>query len=88
MKGGTTALSAFLDRHPELGMATGKEAHFFDVDENFPPGARPDYDRYHLQFAPGPRTRVPGDATPLYLCWPPAPARVMEYNPGMKWLLL
>lgn len=88
MKGGTTALSAFLDQHPELRMATGKEAHFFDTDDNFPPGARPDYAAYHRQFAPGPHTRLLGDATPVYLYWQQAPARIAAYNPDMKWVLL
>lgn len=88
MKGGTTALSAFLDQHPELGMATGKEAHFFDVDANFPPGGRPDYHAYHRQFAPRPHTRLLGDATPVYIYWQQAPARIAEYNPRMKWVLL
>ncbi len=88
MKGGTTALSAFLDRHPEIRMASGKEAHFFDTDDHFRPGVRPEYDIYHRQFAPGPATRLLGDATPIYLYWEPVPARVAAYNPRMKWVLL
>jgi hypothetical protein len=88
MKGGTTALSAFLDGHPEVRIATGKEAHFFDTDEFFPGCRRPDYDRYHAQFAPGPDTRLLGDATPMYIYWDPVPARVATYNPAMKWILL
>jgi Sulfotransferase domain len=88
MKGGTTALSAFLDQHPEIHMARGKEAHFFDTDEHFRPGCQPDYGLYHRHFSPGPGTRLLGDATPIYLYWEPAPARVAAYNPRMKWLLL
>jgi hypothetical protein len=88
MKGGTSALDAFLARHPEIRMASGKETHFFDTDDHFSPGVRPDYDLYHRHFAPGPDTRLLGDATPIYLFWEPAPARVMAYNPSMKWVLL
>jgi hypothetical protein len=88
MKGGTTALAAFLDRHPEIRVATGKEAHFFDTDDHFRPGRRPDYDLYHRHFAPGPSTRLLGDATPMYVYWEPVPARVAAYNPRMKWILL
>jgi hypothetical protein len=88
MKGGTSALNAFLDQHPEIHMARAKEAHFFDTDELFHPGIQPDYDVYHRHFAPGPDTRLLGDATPIYLYWEPVPARVMAYNPGMKWVLL
>ena len=88
MKGGTTALSAFLDQHPEIRMAHGKEAHFFDTDEHFRPGCQTDYGLYHRHFSPGPCTRLLGDATPIYLYWEPAPARVAAYNPRMKWVLL
>jgi hypothetical protein len=88
MKGGTSALHTFLDQHPEIRMASGKEAHFFDTDEHFRPGVQPNYDLYHRHFAPLPGTRVLGDATPIYLYWEPAPARVTDYNPRMKWVLL
>jgi hypothetical protein len=88
MKGGTSALHAFLEQHPEICMASGKETHFFDTDEHFRPGARPDYDLYHRHFAPGPHTRVLGDATPIYLYWQPVSVRVMEYNSRTKWVLL
>jgi hypothetical protein len=88
MKAGTTALSSFLDRHPEVCMATGKEAHFFDADENFPPGQRPDLSIYHAKFAPRPTTRILGDATPIYLWWEPAAERAMAYNPALKWIIL
>jgi Sulfotransferase domain len=88
MKRGTTALSAFLDQHPEIRMATGKEAHFFDNDAHFRPGQRPDYAAYHRHFTPGLNTRLLGDATPIYLYWESVPARVAAYNPRMKWVLL
>jgi hypothetical protein len=88
MKGGTTALSAFLDQHPEICMASGKEAHFFDTDEHFGPGRRPDPDHYLSHFSPAPSARVLGDATPIYLYWEPVPARVAAYNPRMRWVLL
>jgi hypothetical protein len=88
MKGGTSALNLFLDQHPKIHMAHDKEAHFFDDDEQFRAGVRPNYDVYHRHFAPDRGTRMIGDATPIYFYWEPAPARVMAYNPRMKWLLL
>jgi hypothetical protein len=90
VKGGTTALSAFLDQHPEIHMAPCKEAHYFDTDEHFNGhrAARPDYDLYHRHFSPGPDTRLLGEATPVYLYGEPVPARVAAYNPRMKWVLL
>jgi hypothetical protein len=88
MKAGTTALSSFLDQHPEVCMANGKEAHFFDADENFPPDRKPDLSIYHAKFAPRPTTRILGDATPIYLWWEPAAERAMAYNPALKWVIL
>jgi hypothetical protein len=87
-KGGTTALHAFLAEHPQVAMARGKEAHFFDQDDQFPAGTRPDVSSYHRLFAPTADTRILGDATPAYLYWEQAPARAAAYNPRMKWVLL
>ncbi len=88
MKAGTTALSSFLSAHPEVCMASGKEAHFFDVDENFPPGREPDWAYYHSKFAPRAGERLLGDATPIYLYWERAAARIQAYNPAMRWVIL
>ncbi|MFM7151562.1 MAG: sulfotransferase family protein [Gemmataceae bacterium] len=88
MKAGTTALSSFLDQHPEIHMPPGKEAHFFDVDDNFPPDGSPDYRSYHARYCPPATTRILGDATPLYLYQENVAPRVACYNPRMKWILL
>lgn len=81
-KAGTTALSHFLGRHPELQMSSVKEPHFFD-DETVDWGS-PDYMRLHAHFdwfVPG---TLRGEATPIYSYWPPALARLSTYNPSAK----
>jgi hypothetical protein len=88
MKCGTTALASFLAAHPEACLAEGKEAHFFDVDENFPPGTEPDWGLYHARFRPGPEARLLVDATPVYLYWERSAERIQAYNPDMKWVIL
>ena len=82
-KGGTSALDSFLRQHPEICMpATRKELHFFDrAEENH------DYKKYHANFKPTPQHRVLGEASPIYMYWETAPARIWKYNPKMKWIL-
>jgi hypothetical protein len=96
-KGGTTALFDYLAGHPDLSMATEKEVHFFDDEGPGSPGrggqgfavdwSAPDYAAYHARFAP-PDGRLRGEATPIYLYWPPSLPRIAAYNPGMKLILV
>jgi hypothetical protein len=86
-KGGTTALASYLYEHPEIGMPTVKEVHFFDTDEHFA-SAEVDYAKYHAYFNRALRKRLLGDATPIYMYWDAAPPRIWQYNPAMKLILL
>ena len=86
-KGGTTALASYLYEHPEIGMPTVKEVHFFDTEEHFA-SAEVDYAKYHAYFNPAVRKRLLGDATPIYMYWDAAPPRIWQYNPAMKLILL
>jgi hypothetical protein len=86
-KGGTTALASYLYEHAEIGMPTVKEVHFFDNEEHFTSDAV-DYARYHAYFNPAVRTRLLGDATPIYMYWASAPERIHRYNPAMKLIML
>ena len=82
-KGGTSALDSFLRQHPEICMpTTRKELHFFDREEE-----NTDYKQYHANFDPKPQHRVIGEASPIYMYWGTAPARIRNYNPKMKWIL-
>lgn len=61
MRSGTTALHHYLRDHPDVGMATPKEIHFFDRE----------YDRglewYAAQFASLAGRRMIGEATQTYM---------------------
>ena len=86
-KGGTSALDSFLRQHPQIGMPeTTKELHFFDREEYFL--GKPDYRKYHANFQLTAAHRFVGEATPIYMYWTPAPARIWSYNPEMKWILV
>lgn len=88
-KAGTTALAAYLARHPGIALPRGKEAHVFDA---------PDFDdtadatavdaRYADWFEPGAAAALHGDATPIYLFHPTLVARIARYNPAMRWIVL
>lgn len=82
-KGGTSALAAFLSRHPEIFMAEKKELHFFDRNKHFRFGRRR-YERYHRHFEGANGQAAVGEATPNYLYWKPAPRRIHEYNPDIR----
>jgi hypothetical protein len=80
-KGGTTALYDYLADYPDLALSRVKEVHFFDDETR--DWERPDYGAYHARFA-APGARPCGEATPIYLYWPNALARIRAYNPAMR----
>ena len=86
-KGGTYSLYRLLERHPEIGLSKSKEVHFFD-DEASVDWSRPRYDRYHRNFSIDRRSRVFGEATPIYIYWPGSLERIRAYNPNTKLILL
>jgi hypothetical protein len=86
-KGGTTALDAYLRRHPSLSMARQKEVHFFDNEAHFGKEVT-DYAPYHASFNLADSSKIVGEATPIYMYWYPAPRRIWEYNPATKWILV
>lgn len=86
-KGGTSALYGYLRKHPSLLMARQKEVHFFDQEAYFCKSTV-DYAPYHSYFDSNNSGMILGEATPIYMYWYPAPRRVWEYNPAMKWILM
>lgn len=83
-KGGTSALYAYLARHPDLCPPPRKELHFFDDemrDWRWPCGAALD------AMAPG-DGRLRFEATPITLFWPGALERVVAYNPWARLILI
>ena len=85
-KGGTTALTAMLRLHPGVLMSRPKEPHFFDstrIDWD-----KPNYKVLHQAFAGrAPEGKICGESTPIYSYWPPAMARVRDYNPQARIIL-
>ncbi len=86
-KGGTSALNAYLKRHPEICMADRKEVHFFD-DESLFSNGKPDYSKYHSFFSLRAANKLTGEATPIYMYWHDAPRRMWDYNPNMKLIVI
>jgi hypothetical protein len=88
-KGGTTALTTYLREHPEICMPRAmKEMHYFSNDSGHFAQAVVDHDDYHAKFHPQAGQRLWCDATPLYMFHGSAPARIREYNPAMKMIIL
>jgi len=85
-KGGTSALSCYLDDHPEIHIAPRKEVHFFDDERLFK--MNPNYSKYHAYFAPKSSHKILGEATPIYMYWQQAPRRMWEYNPSLKLIVI
>lgn len=88
-KAGTSALAAYLARHPAIALPRGKEAHVFDApdfDEAADAGAIDA--RYVTHFDARPPGVLHGDATPIYMLHPRLIARIHRYNPAMRWILL
>jgi hypothetical protein len=86
-KGGTSALSAYMNEHLGIGMARMKEVHFFDDDAHFAGGA-PNYNVYHANYEGVAAHQLLGDATPGYMYWLTAPARLAHYNPALKIIMI
>ena len=87
MKGGTTALDAYLREHPDIGMADIKEVRFFDNDDYFQ-RRRPPYALYHSHFLHVRSRKVWGEASPGYMFWQKAPFRLWQYNPDLKLIVI
>lgn len=85
-KCGTTALDAYLRRHPSLSMGREKESHFFDRESGVN-WRSPDYDVLY-QLYDHDAGRLRGESTPVTLFWTPAQYRILAYNPDMKFIIL
>lgn len=93
-RSGTTSLHHYLRQHPDVFMPEGKEPSFFAfVDQRVPaegPGAEwfqrsavTSRAEYEALFADA-RTPAIGEASPVYLIEPAAPARMRELIPAAK----
>lgn len=78
-KSGTTALSHFLDCHPQVFISRPKEPHFFDGHYNKGINA---YLRDH--FSNWRQEQAAGEATPSYLLIPYVPSRIRHHLPDAR----
>ena len=85
-KGGTSALHAYLARHPSLSPPATKEPHHFD-DETIDWSA-PDHAAYHALWPATDGARLRYDATPIHGFWPGALERIRDYNPAARLVFL
>jgi hypothetical protein len=83
-KCGTTALAAYLQRHPDVLMSVPKEPHYFDAYyEDF--GVDEYVSKYYGHFK---GETIIGEATPVYLRAPWALERLAEHFPKAKHIAL
>jgi hypothetical protein len=86
-KAGTTSLFQTLSSHPGIAGAAGKEVHFFDY--NFQRGER--WYRAHFPTVLARwsgRFKLAGEASPFYVFHPLTPARVAQFAPQAKLIVL
>jgi hypothetical protein len=91
-KAGTTWLHDVLRAHPGLFLPDVKEVHYFnrfdsngrEID-NFSRRGPDWYRRHFAHAAPGIPT---GEATPMYLCDPEAPARIRQTLPDARFIVM
>lgn len=92
-KGGTSSLYGHLAQHPWILPAKKKEIHFFDT-ENFAKGTNWYRAHFNLKLrkrylgrSSGHNT-LTGEASPYYLFYPHAPARISKLLPGTKLIVM
>jgi len=78
MRSGTTALSRYLRKHPDVFMSRPKEIHFFDA--NFDNGL----DWYAGHFTEAGQGRLLGEATPFYMSFPETVDRMADTVPDAR----
>lgn len=86
-KGGSSALFAYLRRHPQIIASQVKELHHFD-DEETVDWSNPDHTRYRARWPAGPAGTVRMEATPIYIFWPPSQARMRAFDPDLRQIIV
>ena len=81
MRCGTTSLAAYLSLHPDICLARGKEAHWFDQRNVQEHGV--DAERWSERFSHWDGERIVLDATPIYLFYPGALEALRRHNPDV-----
>lgn len=79
-KAGTSALAYTVGEHPDAYLVPNKEVYFFDRDDIYANGV----EWYRERFAGASSERAIGEASPSYLFFPAAPARMAALIPDAK----
>lgn len=90
-KGGTTALSTFLQGHPQLEMSSPKEVHFFDrqsVTKQSPEEIRHSALQAYEGVFSKDSAKLRGEATPIYCYFPESLRAIEQYRPDIKLIIL
>lgn len=88
-KSGTTALASFLNEHPAIAIAKGKEVHLFDSLDYSPAwGAAQINAIYAPCFEGRANVSLMGEATPIYSYFQDIPSQLAAYNPHLKLIVL
>jgi hypothetical protein len=85
-KSGTTAMDAYLERHPDIFMAE-KEPHYFARDLLDQGDALLDKERYMRRFEPASDQKVIGESSVFYLYSKVAASLIHESDPNAKILI-
>jgi len=83
-KSGTTSVADWLRAHPQAFVPTAKELYFFNDDARWALGL----DGYREQFAAAGDAAVAGEATPFYMYFPEAVARMASVIPRAKLIVV
>jgi hypothetical protein len=84
MKAGTTSTYAYLVRHPRIQRAWRKEVHFFEAPATYALGEL----WYRAHFPIRRSGMISGDATPSYMFFTEAPARIARHVPRARLITL
>ncbi len=90
-KSGTTSLARWLDQHPAIECALGKEVHFFDGGKDGGPdnwSKGDDWYRSHFPLRQSGLGKLAFEATPMYLFHPLAATRIRDTLPNTKIIMI
>ena len=88
-KCGTTAMTRYLEAHPQVFMAARKDLHYFGSDLQFTRRARRTEAEYLGHFADAPPTALrAGEASVWYLASTRAAAEIHAFNPEMRIIIM
>ena len=92
-KAGTTSLFHYLDEHPEIGMSSQKEPDYFsdkDIQDRgmyYGKNRIDTIEKYHALFDDT-NSKLKGEGSVSYLFYNNVPAKIKEYNPNAKIIIM